>query len=36
VEAFAAHIHTIYLATTQIKPAVYVTAPSSGAGTFEP
>ena len=36
VEAFAAHIHTTYLATTQIKPAVYVTAPSSGAGTFEP
>jgi galactokinase len=36
VEAFAAHIHTTYLAATQIKPAVYVTAPSSGAGTFEP
>jgi galactokinase len=36
VETFAAHIHTTYFAATQIKPAVYVTAPSSGAGTFEP
>ena len=36
VEAFAAHIHAKYLAATQIKPAVYVTAPASGACTFEP
>ncbi len=36
VEAFAAHIHKKYYAATQIQPAVYVTAPSSGARIFEP
>jgi galactokinase len=36
VEAFAAHIHKKYCAETQIQPAVYVTAPSSGACIFEP
>jgi len=36
VEAFAANVHKKYLAETQIKPAVYVTAPSSGACIFEP
>ncbi len=36
IEAFAAHIHEKYYAETQIQPAVYVTAPSSGACIFEP
>jgi galactokinase len=36
VDAFAAHIQKTYSAATQIQPAVYVTAPSSGACIFEP
>jgi galactokinase len=36
VEAFAAHIQKQYYAATQIQPAVYMTAPSSGAVIFEP
>jgi galactokinase len=35
VEAFAAHVREAYKKKTGIEPAVYVTAPSAGAGPLE-
>ncbi|MCX7037942.1 MAG: galactokinase, partial [Spirochaetes bacterium] len=36
VDAFDAHVHAAYKAKTGIEPAIYVTAPSAGAGPLEP
>jgi galactokinase len=36
VDAFAAQVRAGYSAATGIEPAIYVTAPSAGAGIFKP
>ena len=35
VDAFAAHVRTVYRKATGIEPAIHVTAPSAGAGPLE-
>ena len=35
VDAFAAHVRAAYRKTTDIEPAIHVTAPSAGAGPLE-